>query len=338
MHYSGYCKWLTAIVLSFSCLFANAQQKLQPKQKRTYALELLKKYNPEGWMILRQVDSLAFRHPYDQYVEGDTEFDVRNGLGTIVHEMNHGYSALLAWKLKPKEAKNYICYYLGKEEYHLVKYTPVFPTEKMGKNIPKNLRTFRFETYIFNPKEEISLASNVLGIYGLMDEWVAYYHGAMTDVNMHCWYEENTPGNAEDWYDYFSNVCSAINAHQEFKFFCLSYLIYAQKYHPQEYKAMMQNHGLVQTFLQVNEEFSQLLKNYNLIKEKIFTQLREKGVKVIEEDEWIYLNRYGAGNYLTEYKLLEKEMQKLPYQQMLGNLKNANKIALASEREKKGSD
>jgi len=328
MHYSYYCKWLAAISLSLSFLYTHAQQNLQPKEKRAYAIELLKKYNPEGWKIIHQVDSLAFRHPFDQYVEGNTQFDVRNALGTIVHEMNHGYASLLAWKLKPKEAKDHICYYLGSDEYHLVKFTPVFPTEKMGKNIPKNLRTFRFETYIFNPKESIPLSSNELGIYGLMDEWVAYYHGALTDVNMNCWYEENTPGNAEDWYDYFANVCSAINAHQEFRFYCLSYLIYAQKYHPQEYKAFMQNQGLIHTFLKINELFSQLLRNYHVIKEEVFVNLRTKGIKVLEEDEWIYLNRYGAGNYLTEYKLLGKEMQKPAYQQMLQNLKNANKIAM----------
>ncbi|MDJ1503419.1 hypothetical protein [Xanthocytophaga agilis] len=328
MHKLCYCKWLTAIVLSAFCHVSYAQRTLQPKEKRTYAVELLKKYNPEGWKILRQVDSLAFHHPYDQYVEGNTEFDVRNSLGTIVHEMNHGYASLLAGKLKPKDAQNYMCYYLGSDEYHLVKFTDVFPTEKMGRNIPKNLRTFRFDTYIYNPKESIALASNTLGIYGLMDEWVAYYHGTLTDVNMNCWYEENTPGNAEDWYDYFSNVCSAINAHQEFKFFCLSYLVYAQKYYPQDYKALMQNHELVETFLKVNELFTQLVKKYEKTKEKIFTDLRAKGVKVVEEDEWIYLNRFGAGNYLTEYKLLGKEMQKPAYQQMLQNLKGANKLAM----------
>lgn len=329
MHNSCYCKWLTAIALLLIYTVSYAQQSLQPKEKRAYAMDLLKKYNPEGWKILHQVDSLAFHHPFDQYVEGNTQFDVRNSLGTIVHEMNHGYASLLAGKLKPKDAKNYMCYYLGSDEYHLVKFTPTFPTEKMGKNIPKNLRTLRFDTYVYNPKESISLASNELGIYGLMDEWVAYYHGTLTDVHMNCWYEENTPGNAEDWYDYFSNVCSAINAHEEFKFYCLSYLVYAQKYYPQEYRAMIQNHELVQTFLKVNELFDGLLGNYSIIKEKVFTKLRAKGVKVVEEDEWIYLNRYGAGNYLTEYKILEKEIQKPAYQQMLQNLKGANKIAMA---------
>ncbi|MCU0355409.1 MAG: hypothetical protein MUD08_16975 [Cytophagales bacterium] len=329
MRYPIYCKWLIITAVVFSFVSASAQQQLNPKEKRAYAVRLLQKYNPAGWHILRQVDSMAYRHPYDQYAEGNTEYDVRNALGTIVHEMNHGYSALLAWKLRPKDSKNHICYYLGGEEYQLVKYTPVFPTDKMGRNIPKNLRTFRFDTYIFNPKEKITLASNELGIYGLMDEWVAYYHGTLTDVNMHCWYRENTPGNAEDWYDYFQNVCSAINAHQEFKFFCLSYLIYAQKNHPAEYRAMMQNHGLVQTFVQINEMFGQLLGNYEIIKEQVFAELRAKGVKIKEDDEWIYLNRFGAGNYLSEYKLLAKELQKPAYQQMLQSLKTANKLALA---------
>jgi hypothetical protein len=306
----------------------HAQKTLQPKEKREYALKLLQKYNAEGWKIIKQVDSMALHPPFDRFAEGDTEFDVRNAVGTMVHEMNHSYGALLAWKMKPKEAKNYMCYYLADDDHRLVRYTPVFPTEQMGRTIPKNLRTFRFETYIFNPKEKIPLTSNVLGIYGLLDEWVAYYQGTLTDVKMHCWYEENTPGNAEDWYDYFSNVGSAINAHQEFRFYCLAYLLHAQRHHPDMYKEMMQNQEMVETFLKVNELFSKLLLNYDIIKDGVFTKLRAKGVKIIEDDEWIFLNRYGAGNYLTEYKILEKEMAKPAYQQMLQNLKNANKIAL----------
>ncbi len=328
MHKGYYSTWLIAVGLVLSSLVVHAQQQLTPKEKREYALSLLEKYNLDGLKIIRSVDSLAFRHPFDQYAEGNTAFDVRNALGTMVHEMNHGYGALLAGKLKPKEANNYICYYLGHEQYRLVRYTPIFPTQEMGKTIPQNLRTFRFETYIFNPKEDIGLTSNKLGLYGLLDEWISYYHGSITDVNMYCWYEENTPGNAEDWYDYFSNVCSVINAHQEFKFFCLSYLIYAKKYYPQQYKALLQNQGMIDSFLNVNESFGQLLRNYHLIKGGIFANLRSKGIKITEDDEWIFLNRFGAGNFLAEYKILEKEMAKPAYLVMLQNLRNANKMAL----------
>lgn len=323
--------WMSVCCLS-GILTTIAQTKdlnLKPKEKREYALQLLKEYNPEGYKIIREVDSLAFRHPFDQYAEEHTAFAVRNALGTMVHEMNHGYGSLLAWKMKPKDTKNYICYYLGKGEYHLVRFTPIFRTEEMGKTIPKSLRTFRFETYIYNPKQKVELTSNVLGIYGLMDEWVAYYQGTLTDVNMHCWYEQNTDGNAEDWYDYFSNVCSAINAHQEFKFYCLSYFIHAQKHHPEIYQALLQNRELVQTFLGVNQQFGELLAGYEIIKNSVFEKLRVKGVKIIEDDEWIFLNRFGAGNFMTEYKILDKEMQKPAYQLMLRNLQNANKIALA---------
>jgi hypothetical protein len=301
-----------------------AQTVLSFPQKRQYALELLKKYDPEGWHIVTKVNQLAYNNNFDRYAEGHTQNSVRDALGTIVHELNHGYSALMAWKLRPRERDKYACYYIGDSTHILVKYTPVFFTEEIGKDIRPDLHTFRFDTYVYNPKEKIQITSNVLGIYGLLDEWVAYYHGTKTDVHMYKWYEEHSKNTVEDWRNYFSTVGSVINAYVEFKFYCLAYLLHAQKHKPEVYQGIITNPEFIEVFMIVNQRYGKLVNEYLDIKKSILKKLQSKGVKVSEDEEWIFINGEGTGNFVNEYKALSREMEKPKYQEMLKNLEHVS--------------
>jgi hypothetical protein len=304
-----------------------AQAVLSFPQKREYALELLKKYNPEGWYIVTKVNQLAYNNHFDRYAEGNTRNNVRDALGTIVHELNHGYSALMAWKLRPRERDQYACYYIGDTTHILVKYTPVFLTEEIGKDVRPELHTFRFDTYVYNPKEKIQITSNVLGIYGLLDEWNSYYHGTKTDVYMYKWYEENSKNTVEDWRNYFSTVGSVINAYVEFKFYCLTYLLHAQKHKPEVYQAILSNPEFIEVFMIVNQRYGNLVSEYLTIKKNILKKLQNKGVKVSEDEEWIFMNGEGTGNFVNEYKVLSREMEKPQYQEMMKNLQQVSQAS-----------
>jgi hypothetical protein len=304
-----------------------AQAVLSFPQKRAYALELLKKYNTEGWYVVSKVNELAYNNNFDRYAEGNAKSNVRDALGTIVHELNHGYSALMAWKLRPRERDKYACYYIGDTTHILVKYTPVFLTEEIGKEVRPELHTFRFDTYVYNPKEKIQITSNVLGIYGLLDEWNSYYHGTKTDVYMYKWYEENSNNSVEEWRNYFSNVGSVINAYVEFKFYCLTYLLHAQKHRPEVYQGIIDNPEFVEVFRIVNLRYGNLVNEYLTIKKNILKKLQNKGVKVSEDEEWIFMNGEGTGNFVNEYKVLSREMEKSQYQEMLKNLEQVSQAS-----------
>lgn len=303
-----------------STISLKAQTILSIPQKKQYALEVLKKYDPEGWYVVNKVTSLAVNNNFDRYAEENTRKGVRETLGTVVHELNHGYSALMAWKLRYRERDQYSCYYIGDSTHILVKHTPVFLTEEIGKYIRSELHTFRFDTYIYNPKEKIKITSNTQGIYGLLDEWNSYYHGTKTDVYMYKWYEENTKGTPEDWRNYFSTVGSVINAYVEFKFYCLAYLLYAKKNKPDIYQGIINNKEFIATFLTVNEKYGNLVDDYLQIKRNILKTLQSKGAKVSEDEEWIFINGEGTGNFINEYKILKREINLPQYQEILTNL------------------
>jgi hypothetical protein len=317
------------LLVSVSAL--KAQTILSIPQKKQYALELLKKYDPEGWYVVNKVTRLSINNNFDRYAEENTRKSVRESLGTVVHEVNHGYSALMAWRLRYKERDQYSCYYTGDSTYILVKHTPVFLTEEIGKYIRPELHTFRFDTYIYNSNEKIKITSNTQGIYGLLDEWNSYYHGTKTDVNMHKWYEENTKGTPEDWRNYFSTVGSVINAYIEFKFYCLAYLLYAKENKPEIYQGIINNKEFIHVFLTVNDRYGDLVDEYLQIKKNILKKLQSKGVKVSEDEEWIFINGEGTGNFVNEYKVLQKEINLPAYQEMLANLQ-----LIAQSEEKQG--
>jgi hypothetical protein len=64
------CLLLTGLLPLFSFAPNKATNVLSPKEKRQYALGLLQEYNPEGWYIIKMVDTLAHNNAFDRYAKG----------------------------------------------------------------------------------------------------------------------------------------------------------------------------------------------------------------------------------------------------------------------------
>jgi hypothetical protein len=101
----------------------------------------------------------------------------------------------------------------------------------------------------------------------------------------------------------------------------LSYLLYARQHKPIVFKNILENHDLVEVFFTIDKLYGDLVQNYLLIKADILKSLKAKGVVVSEDNEWIFMDKQGVGNYVREYKLLENEIKKPPYQEMIQMLK-----------------
>jgi hypothetical protein len=111
-----------------------------------------------------------------------------------------------------------------------------------------------------------------------------------------------------------------INAYIEFKFYCLAYLLYAKENKPDIYQGIINNKEFVGVFLTVNDRYGDLVEKYWQIKKNVLKKLQSKGVKVSEDEEWIFIDGEGTGNFINEYKLLQKEINMPAYQEMLANL------------------
>jgi hypothetical protein len=299
----------------------------------TKALEILKKYSPDGYEIItdyRQAPAsykigdvtMSFfkNNRFKRYLATRNEHALINSLSTAVHEMNHAYTGLCAYRhLKTIGVdENYECYYLDGGKYMIVKLTETFPVTKMSSQVSKKLRTLRYETYMGKPMKFQSTQTS--GVYGLLNEFNAYYQGCKTTYNLYDYYRDETEGKVSDWQLWMQDFDGSFYAYAEFRYYILLYLIHAEKNEKEIYEDIIQNAEFKQVFNYVDKAFSQLIADYQTRRAKLLDEFEKQKLFVSIDDEMTSIGNYATANFQADYKILMKEMQKPQYRKMLQNL------------------
>jgi hypothetical protein len=240
----------------------------------------------------------------------DTALDMIN---TSVHEECHFFTSRGAGY----DAENI---YLGGGRKINVAFTQVFPSKEMAAQIPQNLRTFRYDTYVGAAAED-NMASNVLGPYGLLDEFTAYCWGVNVSVKLFDYYK-TLPQTPDTWFDYIQSGGSDYAAYAEFRYYILEYLIYAQANHPDVYKSIMANDDFKTAFNTIDAKFASLVSAYKASLGEIKTIMSAEGYSVSEDNGCFWIGNRGVGISSDDYDTLMTEMAKPAYQNMLKALKN----------------
>ena len=135
---------------------------------------------------------------------------------------------------------NYSSFYLKGWGTHHVKRGPLFDSIKITKLLPaKKYKGLRYDTYIIGSKYS---SSRQFGIYGLLNEYHAYFHGNFLALNM-------------EKAGVYKNHSNDYTAYAEFTLFILKYLELAKKEYPRVYEATMNNKLLMETFVRIHDEF-----------------------------------------------------------------------------------
>lgn len=311
--------------------------KTYPEPKKA-AWNFIAKYSADGFYVLQQyysspseftIDgmkiSLGEHLDYGAYIPGNSEKDIIRSLSTIVHEVCHGYASHLAWKTLQDQniafsfddAFSY--YYLSDQRSILVKETPVFKSREIDRIFPDSLRTHRYEMYIY-PSDPM-MGTQQKGIYGLLDELIAYYHGTRMSVDLYEYYKAIASESGQEWLDYLDGVGSTYFAHKEFKLYIMQYLMYAEQYQPDMYREIIENEPFVTAFLIVDEKFSNLIQRFFGLKKELMTDLRQRGVDVSEENDFLFIGLEGRKIFHKELQLLENELDKVQYVRLMARLK-----------------
>lgn len=207
-------------------------------------MALLEEYDPDGAYIMRfgteQGDDILKWFP-----EGET---ILHNLATAVHEQTH-YFILQGGSGSREDI------YTGGEQSVTVPYTTVYRTEEMTADVPEELRTFRFDTYVGKPTD--NLASNIDGVYGLLNEFTAYCWGLNNTVVLYDYYkaEANEP---EDWVNYVNLIDNGKMAYSEFHYYILEYLAYAQNVYPNVYDGIMANPEFLSAYQTIEGKYRSL--------------------------------------------------------------------------------
>ena len=226
---------------------------------------LLDNLDPDGAWILRASDTdysnathyvngvkVEAADNFMRYFFSDmgSSFGVAAGktLSTAVHEECHGFTRLPAtynqgkWNYQER-------IYTGQGKYITVAFTDTFPTEEMSRLLPANLRSSRYNTYV---SEGASASANQQGIYGLLNEFAAYCWGMNTALKTF----DYVNGRSSNSYS------NEFVSYAEFRFWILSYMLYARENHPEVYQGILDNDNFRLAFTAIDAEFAQIIQDF----------------------------------------------------------------------------
>ena len=312
------------------CLFSHFYsfgQKKEATDREIY--EYLDKYSPENSEMLRLLYSLPSKYQLNGitinltkeqapsfWVSDHSEKGILKRLNTVVHESMHGLTSRLPYTLLKERGDSYYnfkdsysAFYVNRDSSFLVKHSPVFSSNRISDEIPKALRTFRFKPYIA-PRSKM-LGSQANGIYGLADEWNAYYFGTKTALDLFDYYKSKSSQNHEVYLEYVSNIASTYYAYYEFKYFILKYLEYAKLNEKEVYDGIMANFEFRKAFTSIDNRFTDLLHQF----EERLDEIAESPKSTTEtsvyiEDGYYFINGNGVGLFTEEVEMLKAELEK----------------------------
>ena len=310
-----------------------AQHRSQA-QVKARAWQLLKKYDPNGYKIVKSYydTPASFRVAgrsinlgsdidFMVFMNGTTDADIANDLNTVVHEVCHLYTHRLAYKALQQRPhlyhpkKHYSLFFINKDDSILVTQTKTFPSKEIAQIIPEKLRTLRFKNYIY--PSQPNQGTQIEGVYGLLDELNAYYQGTKNSMNLYQYYAKETKQTPADWFNFFSEIDATYFAYLEFKFYILKYLIWGQKKHPQLFRDILANRNFRKAYNSIDLGFGTLIEKYFKLKAQILNKLKKKGHRVRQTKRYTFIDNRGRGNFLQPYELLKTELSKPDYLLMM---------------------
>ncbi|MCU0434467.1 MAG: hypothetical protein MUC87_13520 [Bacteroidia bacterium] len=176
-------------------------------------------------------------------------------------------------------------------------FTPVVPADARD-NI------FRYKTYV---DSNSVVSANVSGIYGLLDEYSAYFNGVHSCLLGAK--ESLQKGDTARAQKFMSMASSTYNAHYEFRLFIAWYVHYASLKEKEAYNAMMNNTNLRVVFTLLDNEFRNTIAELDKLS-------KTKGLNSWNSFDVSYYSGAPSDNYL--FNQLKKE------EQWLSKLKIAN--------------
>lgn len=299
--------WLLLIVFLGGAAHASAPKMDAPITKANI-LALMDAYDQDSAYILRSTQSDS------QFLYWwNSEDTIAGGIDTGVHEQFHAYT----FQNVPWNSENI---YLGGMQTARVTYTNVFPSRQMAVTIPGNLRTFRWSTYVGEPVPD--MASDKYGVYGLLNEFSAYYWGMHAQMSLLDYYKANHATRSQ-WLSFVSACANDRLAYAEFKYYTLHYLAYAKQHRPDVYNEIMNNSVYVNTYKTMESRFAALIRQFEQYLNGGFADaMRADGYSASVSNGSFYIysgaSGYGTGIFQDDYDMLVREMQKSQYQGIFG--------------------
>lgn len=327
--------------------------------------DFVKKYNSESIQEIWNADKNKI---FDEYVDEHNEKELIISWSTIIHELLHSYNETTL--------KGHI-YFIEKGIRIEVPFTEIFNSKELNKVVRIGLQDsiFRYHLYVggkndilglgkikgINDSKQNEAMSIQKGVYGLLEEFSAYYYGNLAAYEQKDYYLK-TYGetNKDAWQDYKHEVESDAIAYYEFQLFVAWYMQLAKKKFPKVYEGIHKNQAFKVVYTLISDKYESFLKlaeselnkivtgeyNNEILEKVSFSGSEEDFIAFLKEaglkDDEIYrettkivngksskvkefiLEKEFLSMYRTEYDKMVKEFKK----SMGNNTPNENSLLL----------
>ena len=239
------------------------------KEKMDYCLSIAKTYCSDAYTIL----STDSKGTFVQFIKGETQEDWKKSISTAVHEVVHSMNRWVP-RYSPgnNSSLNGCSYFITIYTRIICPITATYHVIELNSMVPKDLQRniWRYNSYIGDSSR---YTWHTLGIFPLMDEFCAYYHGCKADyelrkagilkTNIYKRYKEVKGWDGKITKQLTESSFSSTNqldAYYEFKLFISWYLQYAKEKHPEIYRETYNNTNLRITYTLLDDLYKELLQ------------------------------------------------------------------------------
>jgi hypothetical protein len=257
----------------------NAKDKFSDGKE--WVKDATKKYSPDSWDLLMQYESLPAKQEAEavngriatteksvstfHYLEGRRKTDLLSSMATNVHEIAHGYCDQNIFryarengiKLDMNKAEEFFYYSPTRSFFISFPLKSLFPSRELISDIPGNLRTFRFDTYI-----DGITSTQGKGIVGLLNELHSYYLESKFCFEMFEPYKIAEGSDASGFFEWVRHTQSKMTAFFEFDFFIREYLLRMKRKYPSEYKELRNNQPFTEVYSAIRTSYEELINKY----------------------------------------------------------------------------
>jgi len=261
--------FLILLSLSLNSLFAQPVDKTYPTKsdRKNFFTSISKKYSPADVQKIWKSDEIE--EEFDQWVDGRKESEIIDEYSTCIHELFHSNCKMI------KEGQNY---YINKDLSIYVPYTETYKSTELNKVVRKGVQdsVFRYCLYVggknelpdgsktdlINTSENNQPSSIQIGIYGMLEEFSAYYYGTYTNYHLeNYFFDKFGKDNADARDDYSQMVLGDAMAYYEFRLFMGWYLVHAKAKYPDVYKGIQNNNALKVVYTLMTDKFTKLVND-----------------------------------------------------------------------------
>ncbi len=259
----------------------NEFQGRSETENMQWAKEVTERYAPNAWSLLMLYDALPSYQEVESvdemvmttqktastfaYLDGGSATELLGEMATNVHEIAHGFCSQYVFNharekgLKMNWDDASLAYYLSPARIYMVTFPKesLFPSAELVPEIPRDLRTYRFETYVNG-----RTSTQGEGVLGLLDEFHAYYLGSRCGYDLLDAYILAEGSVAMGFLEWIRALQSTMTAYWEFDFFIREYLLHMSTRYPDDYTLLVSRGEFTDAYREFRKAYGDLVSNY----------------------------------------------------------------------------